>query len=381
VKPLQVVFYGDPNGYPPIINLARLLSESGWSVEILCRHERTHADVPWPVETNIVRCGPRSGHRWGEYLGFVREAGRHARSDAIVAGHDMHGLLPAWLMARASGAPLVYQCHDFTESSRRLPAGSRVVKLLEPVLARSARLVVAPDAGRARAIRAALGLAEDPLIVPNAPRLDARGASGRLREALAARSAKLDRIVLRQGRIGPGHGIEATLHSMPRWSSPTWGFVVMGPADPAYVDRLRESARKLGVAERFVVLPPVAYDEVAGFTREADVGHALYEPININHVEAATASNKVIEYMAAGIAAIVPDFPSFRELVARTGGGMPVDGTKPDAIAAAVNALLGDPALAGRLGAAGRRAFEAELHYDLHAARLRDRLEALAATL
>ncbi|HET9471133.1 MAG TPA: glycosyltransferase, partial [Usitatibacter sp.] len=117
--------------------------------------------------------------------------------------------------------------------------------------------------------------------------------------------------------------------------------------------------------------------EVAGFTREADVGHALYDAVNVNHVEMGTASNKVIEYMAAGIPSIVADTPSFRELLSKARFGLAADPTREAAIAGAVNRILGDPALAAELGKAGRRAFETDLQYDRHAAILCERLEAL----
>ena len=377
MRTLQVVFYGDPHGYPPIINAARALADSGWRIEIVCRAERTHGDVRWPAGVTLVRAERSPRHRWGEYAAFVWMAVKRAKRGAIVAGHDMHGLLPAALMARKAGAPLVYHCHDFADAARSLPAGSRIVKAFEPMLARRAALVVVPDARRGDVMRRELGLREAPLVVPNAPRASPSLPPGRLREALAVRGHPPCRVVLRQGRIGPGHGIEATIRSMPRWSDPSARFVLMGPGEPEFVSRISALAAEWGVADRVVVLPAVAYDEVAGFTREADVGHALYDPVNVNHVEMGTASNKVIEYMAAGIPSIVADNPSFRALLAKARFGLAADPSSEAAIADAVNRILGDPALAADLGAAGRRAFEAELQYDHHAAALRARLEAL----
>jgi len=377
VRTLQVVFYGDPNGYPPIINAARALAESGWSVEIVCRAERSHGEVPWPAGVTIVRGAPSPRHRWLEYAAFVRLAVKRAKRGAIVAGHDMHGLLPAALMARKAGSPLVYHCHDFADAARALPAGSRIVKAFEPMLARRAALVVVPDERRGAVMRRELGLRETPLVVPNAPRASASPPPGRLREALARDGRAPGRIVLRRGRIGPGHGIEATIRSMPRWIDASASFVLMGPGEADFLRRISALAAECGVADRVVVLPPVAYDEVAGFTREADVGHALYDPVNVNHVEMGTASNKVIEYMAAGVPSIVADTPSFRALLAKARFGLAADPSSEAAIAGAVNRILGDPALAAQLGAAGRRAFEADYQYDRHAAILRERLEAL----
>jgi glycosyltransferase involved in cell wall biosynthesis len=189
----------------------------------------------------------------------------------------------------------------------------------------------------------------------------------------------LERIVLRQGRVGPDHAIEATLRSMPMWSAPRAGFVVMGPAAADYARQLTALAAQCGVCDRFAILPPVGYDDVPAFTADADVGHALYDPVNVNHREMGTASNKLLEYMAAGLACIVPDTPSFAALLARAAFAVPCDPASPEAIAAAVDALLAAPGMAREMGAAGERLFREELAWDRTFPALLARLEALAA--
>jgi glycosyltransferase involved in cell wall biosynthesis len=65
---------------------------------------------------------------------------------------------------------------------------------------------------------------------------------------------------------------------------------------------------------------------------------------------------KMFEYMSAGIPVIASDFPLWREIVAGNDCGILVDPLDPAAIAAAIDRLVGDRALAQRLGANGRRA-------------------------
>jgi glycosyltransferase involved in cell wall biosynthesis len=122
-------------------------------------------------------------------------------------------------------------------------------------------------------------------------------------------------------------------------------------------------AEELSVSQQFAVLPLVSYDKLPLYTPGAHAGHALYEPIHINNVHITTASNKLMEYMAAGLPLLVSDRPSLRALVERHECGLTADESSPESIAAAVNALLGDPDLARRLGAAGARAFEEEFNY------------------
>lgn len=361
---IEAIFYANPDGYPPIINSARVLAAAGHQVDILCRLGDTPSNVAYPPTVSIRRLAVDARHTMRAYLSFVRTTWRLADSSAAVfVGHNMHGFLVARLLAARFCRPLVYHCHDFAEGGVGLALGGRLVRVFEKRFARTADVVIVPDAERAQVVAGALHLSRPPLVVANAP-LRCAPASTRLRQWLAERGFSFARIVFRQGRIGPGHAIAATVRSLPLWDDPTWGFVVMGLADGDYVQHLNNLARQQRAAERFVILPPVGYDEVAQFTSGATVGHALYEPINVNNRYITTASNKIMEYMASALPLLVSDQPGLRALVERYDCGLAADESDPASIAAAVNALLGDPARARQMGANAVRAFEEEFRYD-----------------
>jgi glycosyltransferase involved in cell wall biosynthesis len=67
---------------------------------------------------------------------------------------------------------------------------------------------------------------------------------------------------------------------------------------------------------------------------------------------------KMFEYMAAGIPVIASNFPLWRSIIRENNCGVCVDPLDPTAIAAAVNKLLDDPALAEQMGKNGRKAVE-----------------------
>lgn len=359
---VQHVFYANPDRYPPIVNSLRLLTAAGYQTGLFCRRTDEDLAVSLPDRANILRIDNRGRRSWLEYLSFVWAVLRRAKGDAcLFVGHDMHGLLPAWLLSRRFRRPLVYHCHDFVEKAE---GGGRYIKIFEPFLARSADLVIVPDAERGGEIARKLALGEFPLIVANAP-LRQRKASGEdLLHTLETRGRHYQRILLRQGCIGPGHAIEATIRSMPLWASREWGFVLVGIGESEYLHTLTELARELCVEEQLAILPPVSYDEVLKLTPGADVGHALYEPVHINNRYITTASNKIMEYMAAGLPLLVSDRPSLRAFVETHGCGLTADEALPETIAASINTLLGDPELARRLGDAGRKAFLEDFTYE-----------------
>lgn len=361
---VQAFFYNNPDGYPPIINSSRVLAAEGHHVEIFCRATDNPPNTDYPPQVRVRRLRTEAQSTWRAYLNFVNHTLQMADAAASAfVGHDMHGFLVARLLATRYRRPLLYHCHDFAENQTDLAYGGRLVKLFEERFARTADLVIVPDAERAQAIANALRLKRQPMVAANAP-LRRAEPSTFLQETLATLGATFSNIVFRQGRIGVGHAIEATVRSLALWRDPSWGFVIMGLADDDYILHLRQLAHQCGVGHRFVLLPPVAYDKVVRFTAGASVGHALYDPIHINNRYITTASNKTMEYMAAGLPILTSDQPGLRALIERYDCGLTADESDPASIAAAVNALLGDPQRARQMGANGANAFDEEFRYD-----------------
>lgn len=362
---VESIFYNNPDTYPPIINSTRLLARAGSRVRITSRDDGRDWGVSYPAEARVRRVKPAGGGSWQRYLHFTLSALRHAgRGASLFVGHDMHGFLVARLLATLYRRPLVYHCHDFADPKLLTTAGLRVVHAFERRLARTAGLVIVPDAGRGEVIARALRLGRPPLVVANAPLSAPTGSGEALRRALAGEGYSFEETVLRQGRIGPGHAIEATLRSMPLWKCEGWGFAAMGQGEETYIRSLRGLAESLGVAGRFAVLPPVGYDRVAEFTPGAGVGHALYEPVHLNNAYMGTASNKLMEYVAAGVPVVVSGAASMRAFLDGCGCGVAADESSPESIAGALNRLLPDRERRAKMGLAGRRAFEEEYCYE-----------------
>ncbi len=376
---LQLIFYNNPDGHPPIINGLRLLARAGFEIEVFCRDDGNDWGVAYPDAVRLHRLRGPSGNSLRDFGDFLLRVLRGAdKRGALVMGHDSHGFLVARLLAWARRRPLIYHCHDYADASDAKHIKTRGVKLardFEQRFARTAQVVIVPDADRALIMKRELRLTREPLIVANAP-LKENAPSAPLQEnapntpddalqqALAAQGKRFERIVFRQGRLGEGHAIEGTLRSLPAWNNAGWGFAVMGPGDEAYREQLLALARELGVEERFAILPPVGYDRVSHFTRGADVGHTMYAPIHTTNMHHSTASNKIMECLSAGLPILVSDGPALRALVERHGCGLSVDQSSPEAIAAAVNSLLGDPQRAADMGRAARRAFDEVFCYD-----------------
>ena len=101
---------------------------------------------------------------------------------------------------------------------------------------------------------------------------------------------------------------------------------------------------------------------VARLMTESSVGIVTYLPVP-NHVEA--LPTKIFEYMAAGLPIVASDFPLWRDIVEGGGCGACVDPSDPKAIAAAIAAIVADPGVVARMGAAGRRLVEERYNWSV----------------
>src|SRR4051794_22973809 len=115
---ITAIFYGNPDQYPPIVNGARLLAQEGFDIDIFCRGDDFHWNVGYPKSVRIHRLKTRAKSAWVEYGMFITRVLSQSGSASVFLGHDMHGFLPAFLLSKRYGRPVVYHCHDFAEEER-----------------------------------------------------------------------------------------------------------------------------------------------------------------------------------------------------------------------------------------------------------------------
>src|SRR5579884_1823074 len=284
---VAAVVYTNPDYLPPLINEAWELDGANLQLHVVCRDYLVQWHVTYPDTTQLHRLACRMHNTAREYALFVlRVLAWPGRRPTVIVGHDANGFVAACLRSWLIRRPLIYRCHDFRGAEHAQSIGERFVAAFERRFARTADLVVVPDAERGEVIRRELRLTRPPLVVANAPRQSGWGhirRQTRLNAELEKRGKRFSRVVLRQGTIGPGHAIEATIRSMRHWANCDWGFVLLGFSNSAYLAQLAALAESLGVADRLVVLPAVRYDDVAAYSAGADLGHALYEPTHVNN--------------------------------------------------------------------------------------------------
>lgn len=301
---------------------------------------RRYRYAPRPLETLAYTgtMGEQVRGSWSSRIGFagllfagLRAAAseaRRIRADLIHAHWWIPGGLVGIAASRLTRAPLITTMHG---SDVRLLGGGGAARLFGMV-ARGSSELTAVSTWLADAAGAVAGRPVH--VAPMPVSIDAFPAGATRREPR----------LLFVGKLTEQKGLRFLLEALARCASrPTLEVVGAGRVDDA---GLRARAADLGLADRITWTPILPQAELARRYREsaALVIPAIDEGLGLTAVEAALSETPVIAFASGGLVDGVVD--------GETGILVP-PGDVP-ALAAAIDALMTDPARARRLGAGGR---------------------------
>ncbi|MFH1329387.1 MAG: glycosyltransferase [Actinomycetota bacterium] len=158
------------------------------------------------------------------------------------------------------------------------------------------------------------------------------------------------RILLYQGSIQEFRGIEESIEAVTLLDR--CGLVVIGYG--YHRPALEAMVRRRGLGDRVRFFGPIPNDELLHYTASADVGLCVIRGQSLSYRW--SMPNKLFEYMMAGIPVVASDFEEMGRVVREEGVGTVCDPDDPQSIAAAVGAIIDDPAAEARFRAATRLA-------------------------
>jgi len=266
---------------------------------------------------------------------------------------------------------LTYHCDLFLPGlSGRLITRLYQGVFLPRTLRRVDRIVVHT---KSYGITSAMLRGRDLAIIPSVVDLD------RFRPGLDASGLRRDlrlngkRVLAFTGRLVPHKGVDVILEALPLLPKDVVLLVIgAGPRLPSLIGQ----ARRLHVEDRVRFCSSVSDDDLPRYLALANV----FAFPSQNRLEG--FGLVVAEAMAAGLPVVIADMPGVREVIAPGKEGLLTEPLLATDLAAKVETLLEDPALAHRMGAAGRRRAEERygpatvarqllsLYAELHAAGL-----------
>ncbi len=347
---------------PPVVNAAALMADSGWHVSVLTAPVAgiNLAFASHPL-IDIHRMPERPSHVMSKlnYLRYTARAVRLARRNRpdVVYASDQLGAGPGLLAAKTTRARLAYHEHD----SPTPGAASSVLRHLRAAAMRKADAVIFPNETRARLAQAEIGFAPDRLhIVWNMPR--------RSEIPSITENSNEPLVLYYHGSVTPERLPQTVIDAVRRFDGAVRlqvaGYEVA--SSHGYIDKIER--RRIGDSrEPFVqYLGHFSRNQLLAIAARAHVGLALMPPsstdVNMRHMTG--ASNKIFDYMAAGLATLVSDLPDWRRQFVATDFARACDPTSTDSVAAALSWFRDNPELRREMSARNRAKILADWNYD-----------------
>lgn len=251
----------------------------------------------------------------------------------VVHSHDVNTLPTAWLAAKLSRSKLVYDAHEISTSREGYKSLRRVVGFVEKRLMPSANGTITTTDARAKYFARAYGVAR-PLVLQNRPRLVESPRSNKIRDELGL--VESWPIVVYQGGLQQGRGLEKLIRCARH--VPDCYFVLIGGGRLA--QPLIALAHDLNIQHKVHFIPTVALADLPIYTASADIGVQPIENTCLNHYT--TDSNKLFEYVIAGLPVVATDFPEIRKIVRNNDIGLLVPANDEQALGHTIAKLLND---------------------------------------
>lgn len=301
------------------------------------RIPRSPWEVPGPGKPSAAGLAWKIATR---LLTHARFAWRLARQHAdVVHAHDVNVLPTAWLAARLSGARLVYDAHEISTSREGYRGIRRMVAFIERQLFPRVDAAITTTDARAKFFARAYHVPR-PLVLQNRPRLSGVPINPRIREELQLTQPWP--IIVYQGGLQQGRGLENLVLAMGEVPNAYLVMIGGGRLRP----RLKALAGAGHVGDRVRFIPTVALDQLPSYTAAADIGVQPILNTCLNH--ATTDSNKLFEYIMAGLAVVATDLVEIRAVLKRYPVGELVPGADVALLAGALRRVVDDPELRQR---------------------------------
>jgi len=250
--------------------------------------------------------------------------------DVFVA-NDLDTLPANYLASRIRRKPLVYDSHEYFTEVPELVNRPRVKAIWTKI---EKSLVPKVDAAYtvcdsiAEVYRSKYGV--DFKVVRNLP---VRSTT----ESIADRISNSPKIILYQGALNLGRGLEDTIKAMQFIEGAE--FWLAGDGD--LTQNLKKLVEELKLESKVKFLGRLPFQELNEVTRKADLGISLEEDLGLNYRFA--LPNKLFDYVQAGMPVLVSDLPEMRRMVENYNVGTYLEFSQRNGLAKAMqDALFND---------------------------------------
>ncbi len=287
-------------------------------------------------------------------------------SARVYHSHDIHVGPACWLAARLRRAKLVYDGHELWgeayEPGFRAWVMAKAAAMVERLMVRTSEAVITTNSSRAEVLSTRYGR-RDIAVLANVPPLT--------REVVPLDPGypRGKRVLLYQGWIAAERCFHETVQALAMVDDDIH-LVILGFGWDSAREQIRGWADEAGVVDRVHFLPPRPWYELVATAAAATVGLVPIRGAPLNDQLGDT--NKLHEYLMAGLPVIASDLPEIRRIANLS--NPPVaelfDPSAPTTIAEALRTLVDDPERLTARRHQARRLAEEQLNWEVEEPRL-----------
>jgi glycosyltransferase involved in cell wall biosynthesis len=370
-KKLGMIIYANPDYYPPTVNAVHLLSEHFDIILIGRNHETPHWQYPSNVSVHrlgkyssrIEREQKSAKEKLLEYTNFVIQSRCLLKDVSLIYAYDTFAYIASYLSAIHifKKTPLIYHSHEISDKLSSLSSLSGFLQRIERKLIHQATIIVFPDKDRAIVFQSITNIKQQPLLVPNFPRRSFFKMCLNWRNQISNRFAKPQ--VILQGGISQANSMTELINSL-ILGPECICIKFIGSINAPDLELMKYTMHQKGIGDRVSYFNPVPYNELQSHTWKASIGVCLYKKLELNCHTNVTATNKIYEYAACALPAIVSDFSNYREFLGNESWVRFANPDDPQSIANAIKDILSDFENYQKMCLAARKAFEEKFNYE-----------------
>ena len=149
--------------------------------------------------------------------------------------------------------------------------------------------------------------------------------------------AKSEQIILYQGAINVGRGLEWVIDAMPLINNAK--LVIIGDGD--IKNELIKKVELANLTQRVVFVDKMPPNQLKEYTKQATIGLCLLDNIGLSYYYA--LPNRIFDYIQARLPILATSFPEITKIVGNYNTGILIDQYEPEYLADTINQMLENP--------------------------------------
>ena len=247
----------------------------------------------------------------------------------VLLANDLDTLLPNFLVSKIKNKPLVYDSHEMFCEGPELQ-GRMFVQSVWRLIEKSIlpKLKYAYTVSQSIADAYKNDYEADFKVIRNIPKLESKP------KAVKQLNFDNKKIILYQGVMNPGRGLEEMIAAMPLIDNAVLLIIGFGKVE----QQLKQLVKEKHLEGNVIFFGKVPFEQLLSYSKQADVGLLLERPLGLSFTYA--LPNKLFDYIHADLPIIASPLVEVKSIMQQYNIGKVVENYSAEYLAATINEML-----------------------------------------